>query len=184
MAATSAAPAARREVTLDGLLFGAAAFFAVAVLVHNSDHLRRGADAVKLDVFWIGSAAIFLEVGLVVLAVARHRIAPLASALVGSGLAAGYLLVHFLPARSWLSDSFTSAVNVSPLSWFAASLEVAAAVALATAGLIVLRRRGGVASAREPNPEERPLAEAVRHPLSLAMIVGNAIILTASIAQL
>jgi hypothetical protein len=92
--------------------------------------------------------------------------------------------VHFLPARGWLSDSFTSATDVSPLSWFAASLEVASALALGLVGLRVLRERGGLASASRPKPGERRLRDAITHPIALAMITGQAVILVFSFAQL
>ncbi len=139
----------------DAWLVGAAAFFTVAVLIHNSDHVRRGSGAVSTDVFWAGTASIALEIAVVVLACQRHRLAPLFATASGFGLAAGYLVVHFLPARSWLSDSFTSATGVSPLSWFAASLEMVAAITLGVAGLLALRERGGLASAATPNPGQR-----------------------------
>jgi len=88
------------------------------------------------------------------------------------------------PARSWASDSFTSAVDVSPLSWSAASLEVAAAVVLGVAGLAVLRQRGGLASASVPVEGQLELGRALRHPLAVTMILGNALILVVSFAQL
>ncbi len=66
------APTART----DRLLFAAAALFTVAVLVHNGDHLRRGFDSVDTDVFVAGTLGIVLEVGVVALACARHRLAP------------------------------------------------------------------------------------------------------------
>ena len=154
------------------------------MLIHNSDHVRRGADAVSKDVFWVGTASIALEVALVVLACQRHRLAPLAATAGGLSLAAGYVVVHFLPARSWLSDSFTSATGVSPQSWIAASLEVVAAVTLGVVGLIVLRGRGGLASATRPNSGQRNLRDALLHPIALAMIIGNAALLVISFAQL
>jgi hypothetical protein len=165
-------------------MLGAATFFTFAVLIHNSDHLRRGVDAVSKDVFWAGTSSIAIEIGLVVLATQRHRLAPLAAAAGGLSLAAGYLLVHFLPERGWLSDSFTSATDVSPLSWIAASLEVAAAVTLGIVGLMVLRERGGLESATRANPEQRSLRDGVMHPVALAMIIGNAVILAISLAHL
>src|SRR5436190_11285841 len=108
----------------DRWLVGAATFFTVAVLIHSADHLRRGTDAVNRDVFWLGTAGAAIEVAVVVLVCQRHRVAPLAAAVAGATLASGYLAVHFLPAHPWFSDSFTSASDVSPASWFAASLEV------------------------------------------------------------
>ncbi len=169
----------------DRLLVLAAAFFAVAVLVHGADHLRRGVDAIDRDVFWLGTTAIALQIALVVLACQRHRLAPLAALAGGFSLALGYVVVHFLPGRPWFSDSFTSAgADVSILSWVAASLEVVAAASLGVAGLVVLRRRGGLASATRPNRPQRSLRSGVLHPLALVMIVGNLAILAISLTQL
>lgn len=168
----------------DQLLVWAATFFAAAVLVHGLDHARRGANSLSLDVFWAGTAAITLEVGIVVLVCQRHRLAPLGAAATGFSLALGYVVVHFLPARSWLSDSFTSGADVSRLSWTAASLEVLAAATLGATGLVVLRRRGGLASAARPHADQQPLGRALTHPVVLAMIGGNAVILVVSAAQL
>jgi hypothetical protein len=174
----------RSRTRTDLRLLAAAAFFTVAVLIHNADHVRRGADAVSKDVFWVGTTSIALEVALVVLATQRHRLAALAATAGGLSLAAGYVLVHFLPARGWLSDSFTSASNVSPLSWTAASLEVVAAATLGVVGLMVLRERGGLASATRSSEAQRSHRDALLHPVALAMIVGNAAIIVISFAQL
>jgi hypothetical protein len=168
----------------DQLLLWAASFFTLAVLLHNGDHLRRGADAVSRDVFWVGTAGVFVEVGIVVLACQRHRLAPLAAVAVGWSLAPAYVLVHFLPARSWLSDSFTSATHVSRLSWSAASLEVLAALVLGVAGWLVLQQRGGLASATRPHPSQRSLREGLTHPVALVMLAGNVVIVAGSFAQL
>lgn len=166
------------------LLLGAVAFFAAAVLVHGADHARRGADSISGDVFWLGTAALVLEVGVVVLGCQRHRLAPLAAATAGFSLTAGYIGVHFLPARSWLSDSFTSGTGVSALSWGAASLEVIAALTLGLAGWIALRRRGGLASASLTRSDQLTLGHALRHPVALAMVTGNLAILGVSFSQL
>jgi hypothetical protein len=173
----------RTDTRTDVWLLAAAAFFTVGVLIHNSDHVRRGADAVSKDVFWAGTSSIAIEVGLVVLATQRHRLAALAATAGGLSLAAGYVLVHFLPERGWLSDSFISATDVSPLSWTAASLEVAAAVTLGVVGLIVTRQRGGLASATRASSDQRSLRDALLHPVALAMILGNAAVLVISFAQ-
>lgn len=158
----------------DRLLRWAVTFFAVAVLLHNGDHLRRGGDSVSTDVFWVGSSAILLEVGIVVLVFHRHRLAPLAAGVTGFSLAAGYVLVHLLPERGWLSDPLFSG-GASRLSQAAALLEIAAAVTLGVVGLVVLRRRGGLASATQPRPV-RPLAAIGREPVVVAMALGNALI--------
>lgn len=162
----------------------AAGLFAAAVVLHNSDHVRRGADAVDGDVFWLGSAAIVVEVVLVLLVFQRHHLAPLAAAVTGATLAVGYVVVHFLPARAWFSDSFTSASDVSALSWAAATLEVIAALSLAGASLRTLRRQGGLASAAHHRPEQIARAEAAAHPVVMAFALSQVLILAISFAQL
>ncbi len=84
------------------------------------------------------------------------------------------------PGWSWLSDSFTSAVGVSVLSWTAATLEVLAVTTLGLVGFLILRARGGLVSAADAHPSQRPVREALLHPVSVAMIVGNALILSIS----
>src|SRR3954465_6818665 len=82
----------------------AAWFFTVAVIIHNADHVRRNAGALSHDVFAAGTAAMVVEVAVVVVVFLRHRLAPLLAAVAGAALAAGYVVVHFTPARGWLSD--------------------------------------------------------------------------------
>jgi len=177
-----AAPTADRD---DRLLLWTAALFTLAVLVHGADHARRGVDSIGREVFWLGTAAIALEVAVVVLACQRHRLAPLAAAVAGLSLAFGYVAVHFLPGRSWLSDSFTGAEGASPLSWAAASLETVAALALGAVGLVLLRHRGGLAGAGSGGTgPSRGRREAATHPVALAMIAGNLVLLAVSAAQL
>ncbi|MDP1819239.1 MAG: hypothetical protein Q8K58_05020 [Acidimicrobiales bacterium] len=168
----------------DGLLLWAAWLFTAAVVIHNSDHLRRGTDAVASDVFWVGTLGVVIEVGVVVLVCQRHRLAPLTAAVTGWSLAPAYLAVHFLPERSWVSDSFTSVDGVSALSWLAASLEVLAAVTLGLAGWRVLRRRGGLPSAVRPYGAQQSVGAALHHPAALLMLVANVVIVTASFSQL
>jgi hypothetical protein len=162
----------------------AATLFTVAVLVHNFDHVRRGIDAVHRDVFWAGTLSIGLEVAIVVLLIARHRFAPLVAVAGGFGLALGYLIVHFLPARAWLSDSFSSHTgSVGPMSWFAASLEVVAALVVGVVGLLEIRELGGVEASVAPRADQRPWREAFMHPTALTMMAGNAIVLIISFAK-
>jgi hypothetical protein len=157
---------------------------AVAVIVHNGDHVRRGSESLNVDVFWVGGlGGITLEVGLVVLVCQRHRLAPLAAAVVGGGLAIAYLKVHFLPAHGWLSDSFVSGDATSPLTWIAASLEVVTALAIAGVGVAVLRHRGGLPSAARPNSGAAPITKAVKHPLALLMILSQGVMLVVFFVQ-
>ena len=155
--------------------------FTAAVLFHNGDHVRRGADAVGDDVFWAGSLSILLEVGVVALVFLGHRLAPLAAATTGFSLAAGYVLVHLLPGRSWLSDPLFSG-GAEVVSQLAASLEIVAALALGTAGLVALRQRGGLASA-STGATAGSWSKVLIHPAVLAMALGNAVILVLSFAD-
>ena len=168
---------------LDGerLLRLAAWGFTAAVLFHNGDHVRRGADAVGDDVFWAGSLSILLEVLVVALVFLGHRLGPLAAATTGSSLAAGYVLVHLLPARSWLSDPLFDG-GAELVSQLAASLEIVAAVALGAAGFAALRQRGGLASAADARAPA-PLSTVLTHPAVLAMALGNAVIFALTIAD-
>jgi hypothetical protein len=170
----------RRTWTGEQRLVAAATLFSVAVLIHNFDHLRRGGSSVSAGVFWLGSLAIINEVGVVVLAYMRHRWAPLAAVAGGLVLAAGYVFVHFTPHRTWLSDSFVSG-HPSPISVLAAMFETVASIILAIAGLVIVRRhdRGGVA---EGVAGRGDLGRALRHPVVLAMIIGNVIIFAGSLA--
>lgn len=153
-----------------------ATVFTVAVLLHNGDHLRRGA-SVGADVFWLGVFGILIEVTVVVVIFMDHPTAPLAAVSAGVGLAAGYLFVHFTPSRTWLSDSFTSG-SPSALSVLAAGFETAAALLLAAAGLSVLLRRGLASAARrEPTGT---FTGALRHPVVATMVGGNLLILIAT----
>lgn len=156
-----------------------AAVFVMAVLFHNSDHLRRGGDSVPASVFWVGSAAILVEVAIVALAFAPHRITPFAAVVAGFGLALGYMTVHFTPQRSFFSDSFVSG-GASPLSIIAASAETAAALYLAFVGLELGRRRGWTVPTWPGDAAS--VLRAFRHPLVAVMAVGNLIIFIGSLA--
>ncbi len=161
----------------------AGAFFAVAVIVHNGDHLRRGADKLTPEVFWLGMSGVFVEVALVVLIFQRHWVAPLAGVVFGAALAIGYVEVHFLPDTGAFSDSFTSAAHVSPVSWFAASLEIAAALVVAFVGAQLVRAGGGARALVTANRGERGFGATRLHPIVLLMLVSQAAVLVVSLVQ-
>jgi hypothetical protein len=163
----------RPALEVERLLRWAAAAFTAAVLLHNGDHLRRGGDSVTADVFVAGTLAMVVEVGVVLLVHQRHRWAPAAAVAAGFPLAAGYVATHLLPGRSWLSDPLLDG-GAAGISQAAAAVEIAAALALGVAGAIAMRQPwpGGA----------RPLSEAMRHPVVLAMLVGNVVILVGSLS--
>ena len=179
--AVSSPPLASNETARDRrLLHAAATLFALAVLFHNSDHLRRGGDSVAADVFVAGSLAIVLEVGAVALVYMRHHWAPLAAVAAGFPLALGYLVVHFTPERSLLNDSLVSG-NAAAVSIVAATLETVTALLLGLAGLNLLRKRGGLVSAATPAGDVN--VGALRHPVVVVMALANVVIFVASLAQ-
>ena len=158
------------------ILRWAAIFFALAVLIHNSDHVRRGAGALNLDVFWAGTLALTLEVGVVILVFLRHRLAPLAAIAVGFPLAIGYVIVHFTPDHGLLSDSLLSSGKAVSI---VAAADTREAAAEAMAGLPPLvsapaerrpRRGRGHGEAEKPQPDWQPTSERFRDPRTRAVL--------------
>src|SRR3954468_22668700 len=158
----------------------AATFFTAAVLLHNLDHLRRGADGLHGDVFLAGTLAMVLEVGVVAAVFARHRAAPLAAAVVGFSLAAGYVFVHFTPTRALLSDSLLS--WSLPISIVAATLESVTALILGIVGLRVVHERG-LAAMSGAGDETALDRDGLRHPVVIATAAGNAAIFVLTLLQ-
>jgi hypothetical protein len=163
----------------DRMLRIATIVFALAVLVHNGDHLRRGGHSVSAQVFWVGSAAIIVEIVVVMAVFLRHPMAPIAAVAAGFGLAAGYLLVHFTPHRGWLSDSLTSG-HASAFTIFAALFETTASIGLGATGVWRLRQNG-LAATTASGGTPVSLARVVTHPVVSAMIIGNAVIFVGSL---
>ncbi|WP_405138399.1 hypothetical protein [Nocardia sp. NBC_01388] len=115
------------------------AVFAVALLVHGSDHLRRGMSATSSTVMTLGTAQLIFALATIVLVYRGHRWAAPAAVTVGFASAVGFILVHLFP--DWFgpfSDSFINppaSAHVIGFSWFAAIFEILADIALGIAGL-------------------------------------------------
>lgn len=171
---------ARPGVDTDRLLRLAAVLFAGAVVLHNGDHLRRGGDSVSAQVFWLGGAAIILEVAVVALVLGRHPSAPLAALTVGFSLAVGYVVVHFTPGRPFLSDSLVDG-GAQIVSIVAASLETITALALGLAGLASIRGQGMTAAAEGPTPSAAVVA-GLRQPFVATFAIANVLIFALSLA--
>ncbi|MFI8972628.1 hypothetical protein ACIGO9_07065 [Nocardia asteroides] len=135
----------------DTALRRATGVFAVALLVHGADHMRRGMEVTSALVNALGTLQLLAALLVVYLVFRRNPSAPLAAAIVGYASAAGFFVVHLLP--DWfgpLSDSFIAApprAKVTGFSWFAALFEIAADLALALAATRVLRERSARAIA-------------------------------------
>ncbi|KQY39650.1 hypothetical protein ASD42_10330 [Nocardia sp. Root136] len=133
------------ETAPDKTLRATTAIFAVALLVHGADHLRRGMDATSALVNALGTLQLLFALFTVFLVFRGHSAAPRAAVFIGFASAFGFTIVHVLP--DWfgpLSDSFVNAPpssSVTGFSWFAALFEIAADLAIALVGLRVLRSR-------------------------------------------
>ncbi len=115
-----------------------AVVFAVALVVHGADHVRRGIDVVTEVVRAAGATQAILVALAVVLVFRRHRLAPLVAVIVGLVSAVGFGAAHLLPQWSAFSDPFTGAAvapGVTAFSWFAAAFEIVAGLAFSVAGL-------------------------------------------------
>jgi hypothetical protein len=134
-------------------LVAAGVLFAVGSAVHTVDHLRRGQGSVTDELYWAGNLALVMQVVVVTLVLTRHRLAPLAAAAAGFPLALGFLTAHWLPEWSALSDPLWDVGSLPALSYAASTLEIAGALAVALAGLAVVRERGLASlAARVPDP--------------------------------
>ncbi|WP_240771619.1 hypothetical protein [Nocardia sp. CS682] len=117
----------------------ATALFAVALLTHGADHLRRGMDTISSTIMVLGTVQFVLAVGTIALVFAGHRWAALAAVAIGFVSAAGFVLVHLFP--DWFgpfSDSFINppaSAKVNGFSWFAAIFEIIADLLIGVAGL-------------------------------------------------
>ncbi|WP_410870470.1 hypothetical protein [Nocardia sp. A7] len=133
------------ETAPDSTLRATTAVFAVALLVHGADHLRRGMDATSALVNALGTLQLLFALLTVILVLRRRQEAARAAVFIGFASAVGFTIVHVLP--DWfgpLSDSFINAPassGVTGFSWFAALFEITADLAIAFAGLSVLRSR-------------------------------------------
>jgi hypothetical protein len=124
------------------LLKATGVVFAVALVVHGADHVRRGVGDLEPAVFWLGNLQTVAALTALFLVFTRHRWAPVAAIVVGFTSAVGFALVHLLPDWGPLSDAFPGAhghAGVTAFSWFAALFEIGADLAFGAAGVVTLR---------------------------------------------
>src|SRR2546423_4128828 len=135
----------------------AGGLYALGLVLHTADHVRRGLDVLTPEV----SAAGYLSIGggllVLTLIVYGHRLAPIAALAYGLPAAIGTAASHLLPHWSSFSDAFPGAhgTGVTGASWAVVLLEIAGHVALAGGGAACLRRdrlppRNGMRSLRLP----------------------------------
>jgi hypothetical protein len=119
----------------------ATAVYAVGLVIHSADHVRRGFNVVTPGVLWLGSVSTVAGLATIALVYMRHRWGPLAAAALGLPVALGVAAVHFLPKWGEFSDAFPGAHNtgVTAFSWFAVSVEILGAIAMGLSGIAILR---------------------------------------------
>jgi hypothetical protein len=128
----------------DRLLRYATLLYAVGLVAHTADHLRRGTGVLTREVFWAGILSTALGMATIVIVFAGHRLAVLVAAVAGFPVAVGVAAVHLLPHWSVLSDAFPGArgTGVTAFSWTVVLVEIAGALAVGAAGAHALRREG------------------------------------------
>lgn len=130
--------------TYERMLFAAGVFFTVGSIIHTFDHLRRGQGSVTDQVLSLGVAGIAVQSVVATMILSRHRLAPLFAAGAGFPLALGFLAVHFLPDWTVFSDPLWEISSWTWFSFIAEALEIGGALAISTAGVAVIRAKGGL----------------------------------------
>jgi hypothetical protein len=123
------------------LLGATGVVFAVVLLAHGADHVRRGVGELAPAVFWLGTAQTVDALIALILVFTHNRWAA-AAIVIGFASAIGFTVVHLVPDWGPLSDAFPGAhgqAEVTAFSWFAALFEIGADLAFGTAGVLMLR---------------------------------------------
>jgi hypothetical protein len=109
------------------------------VWLHDLDHVRQVRE-IEGGVGAIGLLGVTVTIVSLALAIAGHRLAPLAAMAVGFGTAIGFVLVHLIPDWGPLSDGYPD-LAVDGISWAIAILPIPFALRLGLEGLRVGRLR-------------------------------------------
>lgn len=126
------------------LLLTSAALILVNAL-HGADHLRQGLDRLTAEVVVGGQGLLLLALIPFALTLRRHRVAPVAAALVGAWTALAVSASHLAPHWSAFSDPYRDQ-GLDALSWALMLSVIATAAALAAVGIAAARqRRAGAA---------------------------------------
>jgi hypothetical protein len=120
-------------------LFTAGVMFAAGSTIHLIDHLRRGQGSVSDVLFAVGNVSLIVQVATVSLVLTRHRLAPVAAVSAGFSLALGFTAAHWLPRWSSISDPVWEINSLTWFSYLASMAEILGALALAFAGLAIIR---------------------------------------------
>lgn len=125
-----------RRLMMAGILF------AVSSGIHLIDHLRRGQGSITDTLYLLGNGGLVFQIVTITLVLTRNRLAPIAAVFTGFPLAIGFAAAHWLPTWSAMSDPVWEIDSLTWLSYVASSAEIAGALAVAFAGLAIVRTRG------------------------------------------
>jgi hypothetical protein len=116
--------------------------YAIGLVLHTADHLRRGTSVVTTEVLWAGNISTAAGLATIALVLMHHHKAALAAAVLGLPTALAVAAVHLFPTWSVLSDAFvgTTGTGVTPFSWFVVVLEITGAATMGVAGLAEMQR--------------------------------------------
>jgi hypothetical protein len=117
----------------------ATGLYAIGLVAHTADHLRRGTGVLTHHVFWAGNLSTLLGVITVAMVFSRHRLAPVMAAAFGLPVALGVAAVHLLPHWSAFSDAFPGAAPASKVEAISYVVVLTEIVGAALTGIIGLR---------------------------------------------
>jgi hypothetical protein len=137
----------------DRLLRTTATVFALALLVHGADHLRRGLE-LPSRLAIVGGLQFLVGMIAVALVLTGRRLGPAAAIAVGFPSALLFTYGHLVPVGTDPYVGADAAGDVTAFSWITAVFEIGADFAFGLAGALVLRRRG-IASASPRALEHR-----------------------------
>jgi hypothetical protein len=113
--------------------------FAVGLVLHTGDHLRRGTDVITDHVLVGGYIVAAVSVVTIGLILADHRLASITAAVGGFAVAVGVSAAHLLPTWSAFSDSLPDQ-GLDAFTWFAVLVEIGGALLVGALGLRELIR--------------------------------------------
>jgi len=120
------------------LVLGSGALILVNAL-HGADHIRQGLGRLTPEVIVGGQGLLLLALIPFVLALLRHRTAPLVAVLVGSWTVIAVAASHLAPHWSAFSDPYFDN-HLDALSWALMLSVIATAAVLAAVGMSSTRR--------------------------------------------
>jgi hypothetical protein len=127
---------------MDRALRYSTGLYAIGLVAHTADHLRRGTGLLTHHVFWAGNLSTLAGVITVALVFSRHRLAPVMAAAFGVPVAVGVAAVHLLPHWSAFSDAFPGAAPASKVEWISYVVVLVEIIGAALTGIIAVRILG------------------------------------------